>query len=168
MHTLRSILGDWWLDITDQRDVTAGGGDIIPTLSSRDAARLRTALRRAIRGNQCWFSVIFALAVLLVVMTAVAPFLMDAQWLPGWLRRSTGGGALIFLIILAWLWREITALEMMVVIATYLQGKAMADLVAVVRERLRPWGFKDLDGFVRRSAPMSSHTSRPTNASSED
>ena len=168
MRTLRSILGDWWLDVTDQRDVTAGGGDTVPTLSPQDAARLRTALRRAIRVNQRWFGGIFALTTVLVIVTAVAPLLMDGQSLPGWIRGSTGGGTLVFLIILAWLWREITALDMMVVIATYLQGDAMASLVAVVRERLRPWGFKDLDGFVRRSTPMNSHISRPIDASSED
>ncbi len=166
MRTLRSILGDWWLEATGQREVTAGGGDIVPTLSPQDAARLRTALRRAIRANRRQFTVIFALAALLVVMTAVAPVLMHGQSPPGWIRGLAGGGTLAFLILLVWLWREITALEMMVVIATHLQGNAMADMVAVVRERLRPWGFKDLDGFVRRYTPMSSHVSRPTDASS--
>lgn len=166
MRTLRSILGDWWLDVTSQRDVKAGNSGTAPTLSSRDVDRLRKSLTGAIRANRGQFQVIFALAALLVIMTAVAPLLMDGQSPPAWVRSLAGGGTLVFLIVLLRLWRETTALEMMVIIATYLQGEAMVSLVAVIRERLRPWGFKDLDGLVRRHTSTDPGVSQPADTGS--
>jgi hypothetical protein len=135
--TLKNVLRQQW-SLTQELDQTpyAGGPEKNDKpLTSRQAEQLREELDKAIKRNKPILWILFALIVLLLLATVATAFAnLGSSRGMDWVS-ATSGGILAFLIPSAMkVWREITRLEMMVAVATLVQGEALTALIRLLLE----------------------------------
>jgi hypothetical protein len=139
--TLKDVLRRQWAQtqVLDE-SAYAGGPEEKPQekdkpLSPAQAKQLRDELNKAISRNKPVLMIVFALIALLLLATVATAFAAvgSAKGMD-WASLASGGILAVLIPAAMKLWREITRLEMMVAVATRVQGEALTGLMRLLLE----------------------------------
>lgn len=134
MRRFREILAEF----SDHDEATALGGRATSTLTEKRRAELRNRLDGVIRRNALAFWLAVAMTVGLFVAFLLAVFLPLPSLATNKAFASAFGGVSAMLIYrMTTLWREKTATELLLELATSLEGPALTTVLRVLADSNR-------------------------------
>jgi hypothetical protein len=134
--TSKSVLRKHW-EATQalEKEALAGGARADKSLTAEQAAALRTDLTAALRRNRGLMWIAMSLIVLLGLATIyVLLFRLSDASLVKWVSLGSGGVCAFLVPAATRIWREVYRLEMLIVMATAIQGEALAALLRLLLE----------------------------------
>ena len=136
IKTLKDVLKKTWESTQDVDNRPKAGSSFSDRpMSSKDALNLKIELENALRRNKpiLWLALFF----MVISFFSMIYILFNIETIAGIkeLVVSTNGG--IFAFFLTWsfkIWREINSLQMLIPVATIVQGEALTSLIRILSE----------------------------------